>query len=96
MTVEQYNAALLDEKFNNDRARIKQHETHMKEQDAEIKDLRELTVEIAALTKQHETRLGQQEERLSSIEKKPSKIMDAITSAAISAIVAFIMGILLK
>lgn len=94
--MEQYNAALLDEKFSNDRQHIKQHEEHMKEQDAEIKDLRELTVEIAALTKQHETRLGNQEKRLTAIEKKPSKIMDAITSATISAIVAFIMGILLK
>ena len=90
------NTELYKEMFRADRERIKNHEEHMREQDAELKDIRELTIEIAALTKQHETRLGQQDERLTTIEKKPSKIIDAITSAAISAIVAFIMGILLK
>lgn len=92
----EYNPALLDEKFNNDRARIKNHEDHMKEQDAEIKELRELTVEIAALTKQNEKRLNAQDTRIEAIEKKPSRIMDAITSATISAIVAFVVGLILK
>lgn len=94
--MEQYNAALLDEKFANDRARIKQHEEHMKEQDTDIKTLQSLTVEIAALTKQNEKRLNAQDTRIEAIEKRPSRIMDAVTSAAISAIVAFIMGVLLK
>ncbi len=94
--MQEYTDALLDEKFKNDRQRIANHEDHMKEQDGEIKDIRELTTKIAALVEQNNESVKRHEKRISVLENKPNKYMDYAASAAISAIVAFIMGILLK
>ena len=95
-----YRDQLIDERFARDKERIVHHEEHMKEQDGEIRDLKELTIEMSQLLKRHDERLDKQEGRLSAIEEKPAKNWGVVQSAAISAVVsgmvAGIMALVLK
>lgn len=95
-----YRDKLIDERFDRDKERIVSHEEHMKEQDGDIRDLKELTIEMSQLLKRHDERLDKQEGRLTAIEERPAKNWTAVQTAAISAatsgIVAAVMALILK
>ena len=84
----QYRDKLYDERFDRDRERIEQHEAHMREQDAERAELREMSIKMGELIKRHDDSLDQHEKRIRAIEEKPAKNWSALQSAAISTIVS--------
>lgn len=98
--MEHYRDQLIDERFARDKERIVNHEEHMKEQDGDIRDLKELTIEMSQLLKRHDERLGKHEDRLTAIEERPAKNWTAVQTAAISAVtsglVAAVMALILK
>lgn len=95
-----YRDKLIDERFARDKERITSHENHMKEQDGEIRDLKELTIEMSQLLKRHDERLDKHDGRLKVVEERPAKNWNAVQTAAISAItsglVAAVMALVLK
>ena len=95
-----YRDKLIDERFARDKERIGSHETHMKEQDGEIRDLKELTIEMSQLLKRHDEHLGRHEERITAIEERPARDWASVKTAAISAVtsglVAAVMALILK
>jgi hypothetical protein len=86
---------LYDERFARDKERIERHEEHMKEQDAERKELRELTIEMSEMIKRHDERILDHGARLKAIETKPGKrwdmVIDKIVNAVVAACVAWLM-----
>lgn len=98
--MEHYRDQLIDERFARDKERIVSHEEHMKEQDGDIRDLKELTIEMSQLLKRHDERLDKQDSRITSIEERPAKNWTAVQTAAISAVtsglVAAVMALILK
>lgn len=95
-----YRDKLIDERFARDKERIVGHEEHMKEQDGDIRDLKELTIEMSQLLKRHDERLDKQDGRIAAIEDRPAKNWTAVQTAAISAVtsglVAAVMALILK
>jgi len=95
-----YREKLIDERFARDKERIGSHELHMKEQDGEIRDLKELTIEMSQLLKKHDEHLGRHEKRIAAMEERPAKAWAAVQTAAISAVtsglVAAGMALILK
>lgn len=84
----QYRDRLIDERFARDKERIENHEEHMKEQDAERRDLKEATIRIVELLDKHDEKLGDHEKRLGMIEQKPGKRWDMVIDKIITLIVA--------
>lgn len=84
----QYRDKLYDERFNRDRERIEQHEEHMREQDAERAELREMSIKMGELISRHDDAIGQHEQRIRAMEEKPAKNWSSLQSAAISAVVS--------
>lgn len=84
----QYRDQLYDERFARDKERIEQHEAHMREQDAERAELREMSIKMAELLSRHDEAIVKHEERIHTMEEKPAKSWSALQSAAISAIVS--------
>ena len=86
---------LYDERFARDKERIERHEEHMKEQDAERKELRELTIEMSEMIKRHDERIADQGARIKAMEQKPGRrwdmVIDKIVNAVVAACVAWLM-----
>lgn len=79
---------LYDERFARDKERIEEHERHMREQDAERKELRELTIEMSEMIKRHDERITEHGTRLTAIEQKPGRRWDMVIDKIITVIVA--------
>lgn len=84
----QYRDKLIDERFARDLERIKEHEDHMKEQDLERKELRELSIKMGELLDRHDEKIGEHERRIDAIEQKPVKRWDMVVDKVITLIVA--------
>lgn len=84
----QYRDKLIDERFARDKERIEYHERHMDEQDAERRELRELSVRMGELLDKHDEKLGNHEKRIEAIEQKPSRRWDMVIDKIITVIVA--------
>ena len=75
---------MCDERFRRDKEDIDRIS-------GDVKDIKELTVEIAALVKKNDEALENQNDRIARLEHKPSLWMDRIVSALISTLVAFLV-----
>lgn len=84
----QYRDKLIDERFARDKERIESHEKHMDEQDAERRELRELSIRMGELLDKHDEKLGNHEKRIEAMEQKPSRRWDMVIDKIINAIVA--------
>lgn len=86
---------LYDERFARDRERIESHESHMKEQDEERREIKELTIRMGELLDKHDEKIGNHEKRLEAMEKKPGRrwdmAIDKIVNAVVAACVAWLM-----
>ena len=86
---------LYDERFQRDKERIEEHERHMKEQDAERKVLRELTIEMSEMIKRHDERITEHGTRITAMEQKPGRrwdmVIDKVVNAVVAACVAWLM-----
>ena len=80
---------MCDERFRRDKADIEKHE-------ADISEIKQLTIEIAALVKKNDDTLERHELRLGNLEKKPSLWMERIISAGISTLVAAVVAAILS
>ena len=86
---------LYEERFARDKERIEKHERHMDEQDAERREIKELTIRMGELLDKHDEKIGNHEKRIEAMETKPSRryelVMDKIINAIVSACVAWLM-----
>lgn len=91
----QYRDKLIDERFARDKERIESHERHMDEQDAERRELRELSIRMGELLDKHDEKLGNHEKRIEAMEQKPSRrwdmVIDKVINAVVAACVAWLM-----
>ena len=83
-----YRDKLIEERFARDKERIENHEEHMKEQDKERREIRELTIEMSEMIKRHDERLTDHGTRIKAMETKPGKRWDMVIDKVINAIVA--------
>ena len=84
----QYRDQLIDERFARDKERIEQHEKHMDEQDAERREIKELTIRMGELLDKHDEKIEKHEKRIETLEQKPSRRWDMVIDKVINAIVA--------
>lgn len=84
----QYRDRLIDERFARDKERIENHEKHMDEQDAERRQIKELTIRMGELLDKHDEKIDNHEKRIEAIEQKPNKRWDVIIDKIITVIVA--------
>lgn len=91
----QYRDKLIDERFARDKERIENHERHMDEQDAERREIKELTIRMCELLDKHDEKLSNHEKRLDTIEQKPVRrwdmVIDKVINAVVAACVAWLM-----
>ena len=90
----QYRDKLIDERFARDKERIESHEKHMNEQDAERREIKELTIRMGELLDKHDEKIVNHERRIEAMEQKPAsrwhavvdKIVTVLVAAAVSAL----------
>ena len=90
----QYRDKLIDERFARDKERIESHEKHMDEQDAERREIKELTIRMGELLDKHDEKIVNHERRIEAMEQKPAnrwnaavdKIVTILVAAAVSAL----------
>lgn len=86
---------LYEERFARDKERIEHHEKHMDEQDAERRELRELSIRMGELLDKHDEKLGNHEKRIEAMEQKPGRrwdmVIDKVINAVVAACVAWLM-----
>lgn len=86
---------LYDERFARDRERIESHERHMDEQDAERREIKELTIRMGELLDKHDEKIEKHEKRIETLEQKPGRrwdmVIDKIVNAVVAACVAWLM-----
>ena len=56
----------------------------------------ECQIEMASMVKAHEDKLANHEKRIDEIERRPANWLDKIIAGVISAVVAFLVGVVLK
>ena len=90
-----YRDQLIDERFARDKERIEQHEKHMDEQDAERREIKELTIRMGELLDKHDEKIERHEKRIETLEQKPGRrwdmVIDKIVNAVVAACVAWLM-----
>lgn len=86
---------LYEERFARDKERIEKHEKHMDEQDAERREIKELTIRMGELLDKHDEKISNHEKRIDAIETKPGRrwdmVIDKIVNAVVAACVAWMM-----
>ena len=89
---------LYDERFARDKERIEEHEKHMKEQDAERRDLKELTIRMGELLDKHDEKIGEHERRIDAMEQRPGRrwdmVIDKIITVVVAGFVAYVVPML--
>ena len=73
----QYRDKLIDERFARDKERIESHEKHMDEQDAERREIKELTIRMGELLDKHDEKIVNHERRIEAMEQKPANRWNA-------------------
>lgn len=89
---DQLREQIYNERFARDKERIESHEKHMREQDAERRELRELSIRMGELLDRHDEKLGEHEKRLEKMEQKPARRWDMVIDKIITVIVAALVS----
>ncbi len=78
-----------------DKERIEEHERHMKQQDAERRDLKETMIRMGELLDKYDDKLENHEKRIDAIEQKPGRrwemVIDKIITVLVAGFVAYIV-----
>lgn len=80
---------LCDERFARDKERIDKLENLTGK-------IGECNIKLSALVEHHDDKLKDHEGRLDDLESRPGNLWDKVISGIIAAVVAFVMGALLK
>ena len=87
---------MCNERFKRDAARLDKAEAKLERYDAELDEVRQLSVQMGEMIKRHDTLIASHEKRLATLEQQPvesyGKIKIAIITTAIGAIVGFILN----
>lgn len=78
-----------DERFSRDKERIEKTEKLLDK-------LTECQIQNSEILKNHHEKIADHEKRLDEIEHQPKAWLDKIISGIIAAVVAFVMGVVLK
>lgn len=94
----QYRDKLIDERFARDKERIENHERHMEDQDAERRQIKELTIRMGELLDKHDEKIDNHEKRIEAMEQKPSRrwdmVIDKIITVIVAAFVAYVVPVI--
>lgn len=78
-----------DERFNRDKERLEKTEELLNK-------VSECQIQLTEIMKSHDDKIADHEKRLDEIEHQPKVWWDKIISGLIAAVVAFVMGVVLK
>ncbi len=80
---------LYDERFTRDKERIE----HIEDLTTKVS---ECNIKLSEMVKAHNDKLADHDKRLDDIENRPTALWDKVISGVIAAVVAFLMGVVLK
>lgn len=88
--------ALCFERRQIEEERLSRDKERLDKSEELLHKVSECQIELTAMTKKHEEKLIDHEKRIDEIEQRPADWMDKIISGVIAAVVAFLMGVVLK
>ena len=80
---------LYDERFERDKERL----DHLDNLTTEVS---KCSIQLSEMVRAHNDKLADHDKRLADIEDRPTALWDKVTSGIIAAVVAFLMGVVLK
>ena len=88
--------ALCQERIKRQEERFARDKERMEKTEELLNKVSECQIQLTEISKAHDDKIADHEKRLDEIEHQPKDRMDKIINGFISAIVAFIMGVILN